>query len=50
MLNDIWFYTTLISLGVLAFALSHNITTAAALRKGLGDAYKAKLAEWRAKP
>lgn len=33
--------------GCLAFSLAHNITTASALRKGLGDAYKEQLKKWR---
>jgi hypothetical protein len=33
--------------GSLSFALAHNITTASALKKGLGAAYKEKLKEWR---
>lgn len=35
--------------GALSYALAHNITTGRALRKGLGDAWKQKLAEWKAR-
>lgn len=33
--------------GALSFALAKNITTASALRKGLGAAYKEQLKKWR---
>lgn len=48
MFTDPFFYTTILAGGALAYALGHNITTGAALRKGLGAEWKAQLAKWKA--
>ena len=39
-----------LAVGALSFSLAHNYTTGKALAKGLGAAWKEKVAEWKAQP
>lgn len=48
MFTNPFFYTTIALAGVLTYSLGHNITTGAALRKGLGAEWKKQLAKWKA--